>query len=43
MDYGGLSCAAFRGWKGGGGSREAWLEGKIDYEVYQKRNRDYRL
>lgn len=39
----GLSCAAFQEWKGGEGSREAYLKGKIDYEVYQKRNRDYRL
>ena len=28
MDYGVLSCSAFRGWKGGGGSREACLKGK---------------
>ena len=29
MDYCGLSCAAFRGWKGGGGSRGACLKRKI--------------
>ena len=28
MDYCGLSCAAFQGWGGVRGSREAWLKGK---------------
>lgn len=47
MDYCGLSCATFLGWKGGGSSREAYPEGEensfiITY-IYDSNLRQKRL